>query len=131
MERLANTERIKILSALNWDYDVGVNDMLRVVDGTLLKIGPFDAQRILVRCLERLTWYRIVQLWGMDRLLVVYNDSLLKRLRSTELRSRYAFTFGVLQKEPVSASRWSPELRESMQHFLLSNRWYRTKPRLS
>jgi hypothetical protein len=130
MEGLSREDRLRLAAGLNWDYDVDVSVLLEVIDGSSLKAGPFDAQRLLVRSLERLSWHRIVALWGIDRLLAVYEPSLLSRIRSSEFRRRYAFVFGLLRNEAVPTTGWSPEMRRRMQDGLFSHRWYRAKPGL-
>ena len=46
--------------------------------------------------------------------------SILKRLKSSEFRRRYAFVFGLLRKEAVSPSGWGLEARRRMQDGLFS-----------
>ena len=102
MESLSREERLRLVASLNWDYDADPSSMLEVIDGLVLKTGPFDARRLLVLSLERLSWHRIVALWGVERLLAVYDPTVLSRIRSPEFRRRFAFVFGVLRNEVVS-----------------------------
>ena len=57
---MSRHERYELVKALNWDYQVNPEDLLAVVEGKLPKAGPFDAERLLVRSLERLTWYAVL-----------------------------------------------------------------------
>ena len=127
MEALPREDRLRLAAGLNWDYDVEAAALLEVIDGQVPEAGPFDARKLLVRSLERLSWHRIVALWGADRLLAVYDPSLLSRIRSSEFRRRYAFAFGLLRNEAVSSPGWSPEMRRRMQDGLFSHRWYRAR----
>ena len=86
LESLSREERLRLVASLNWDYDADPSSMLDVIDGLILKVEPFDARRLLVRSLERLTWHRIVALWGVERLLAVYDPMVLSRIRSTTKR---------------------------------------------
>jgi hypothetical protein len=73
METLPHEERMRLAASLNWDYEIDASELLEVIDGLTPKAGPFDAQRVLVRSLERLSWHRIVALWGIERLLAIYD----------------------------------------------------------
>ena len=100
MQLLPVEDRLRLASSLNWDYEVEAPALLAVIDGSIPKAGPFDAPRLLVRSLERLSWHRIVGLWGIQRLLAVYEPALLKRLKSSEFRRRYTCIFGFLREVP-------------------------------
>ena len=125
---MSRHERYELVKALNWDYQVNPEDLLAVVEGKIPNAGPFYAERLLVRSLERLTWYAVLNLWGLDRLLEIYKPGLLRRIRSSELRRRYEFLFRLLRNEPVSPPGWSAEMRRRIQRGILSHRWYRKWP---
>jgi hypothetical protein len=59
MEALSLDERISLAENLNWDYEIDASELLDVIDGKIPKAGPFDAPRLLVRSLERLSWHRM------------------------------------------------------------------------
>jgi len=122
------SDRLELVKRLNWDYDVEPEMLLQVIDGTMLKAGPFDADRLLVRSLERLGWYSVIALWGKTRLAGFAIDAVLPRLRSAELRKRYEFSFKLLRGEIISAAGWSPELRSRVRNGFLSHRWDRAQP---
>lgn len=122
--------RLRLAARLNWDYEVRPEELLAVIDGRIDKAGPFDRNRLLVRSLERLTWHKVVELWGADRLAAIDILPLIGRLRSRELRRRYGFVFRLLRKEAVPSSGWGPELRGRVRSGLLSNRWDRPQPRV-
>lgn len=119
--------RLRLAAGLNWDYEVRPEELLAVIDGRMEKAGPFDRDRLLVRSQERLTWLKVVELWGADRLAAVDIRPLLGRVRSPELRRRYDFVFRLLRKEVVPSSGWGPELRGRVRSGLLSHRWDRTQ----
>lgn len=61
-------DRLALVERLNWDYDVEPQQFLAVIDGAASKAGPFNAERLLVRSLERLSWYAVIALWGAERI---------------------------------------------------------------
>jgi len=82
-------------------------------------IGWFTQERILVRIFERLPWYDLVNLFGIDGLTRLLRKDVIARIRIGELREKYEFARKVLQGETVSFSGWSPEYREKIRHTLV------------
>ncbi len=54
------------LRGIIWDYDVDPDELFEVITGKREKSGPFDAERIFVRMLERLSWYELIELLGLE-----------------------------------------------------------------
>jgi hypothetical protein len=121
-------DRLELVKRLNWDYDIEPEMLLKVIDGAMMQAGPFNAERLLVRSLERLSWYSVIALWGTSRLSRFKMDAVLPRLRSSELRKRYEFAFKVLQGEIISPVGWCPELRSRVRNGFFSHRWDRAQP---
>lgn len=123
---ISKNEKIEIINSLNWDYDVSSQEMLDIVEGKKKATAVFTQEAIFIRCLERISWHRIVELWGIETIKKLYSPILLKRIRSKELRSRYDTIFRILRKEPVSIPRWGSEYCRRVQNAFLSDRWHRT-----
>jgi hypothetical protein len=123
---LTREEKLDIMRTLNWDYDVSSEEMLEVIEGSIPKAGPFDRSRLLVRSLERVSWHRLIALWGTDAVKELYTPALARRLRSPELRRTCDFAIAILRREPVSVARWGSECYKSLRDTVFSNRWYRS-----
>ena len=122
---LSREEKLKLMSSLNWDYNITHEDMLAVVEGKIEKTGPFDKTFLFVRSLERLPWHCVIGLWGVEAAKELYTEKAAARLWPKSLRRTFDFAFAVLRREPVSPAEWgSPRSRE-LQNTFLSNRWYR------
>jgi hypothetical protein len=122
---LSREEKLKLMSSLNWDYNITHEDMLAVVEGKAEKVGPFDKTFLFVRSLERLPWHCVIGLWGVEAAKELYTEKAAARLWPKSLRRTFDFAFAVLRKEPVSPTEWgSPRSRE-LQNTLFSHRWYR------
>jgi hypothetical protein len=122
-----NKEQIrKILQPIIWDYNIDPVDFFEVAVGMKDSVGFFNQEAALIRMLERLSWYDLIYLFGINKLSILLRKEIIARLRMKELREQYEFARKILQGEPVSFSGWSPEYREKIKHTLLSNRWYRT-----
>jgi len=116
----------KILKPILWDYHIDPGDFFDVAIGKKIRTGSFDQTKALIRMFERLSWYELVSLFGMDELSKLLTKEIISRIRTKELRDKYEFARKILHKETVSFSGWSLEYREKIKHRLLSNRWYRT-----
>ncbi len=58
----------KIIKRLLWDYHINPNDMLSVIRGDKEKCAHWDYNKILLRMLERLTWYDLLFMLGKEKL---------------------------------------------------------------
>lgn len=122
-----NREQIeKILKPILWDYQIDPCDFFDVAIGKKVRAGSFDQAKAMIRMLERLSWYDLVNLLGIDGLAKLLTKEIISRIRIKELRDKYEFARKILHKETVFFSGWSPEYREKIKHTLLSDRWYRT-----
>jgi hypothetical protein len=114
-----------VLKSIIWDYDVDPDELYGVVTGQRQKAGPFTFDRLFVRMLERLSWYELVDLLGMEYIKEHLTEDIIGKIRFKTLRGRYETVRKLLSGHPVSFSGWHPEYREAIKHTLLSNRWYR------
>ncbi|MBC8184820.1 hypothetical protein H8E88_27315 [candidate division KSB1 bacterium] len=120
-------ERIEyILKPILWDYRIDPSEFYQVALGKKEHVGLFNSERALLRMLERLGWYELLELFGVDILKERLTTDLISKIRIKELRHKYEFARKILQGEPVSFSGWGCDYRQRIKHTLLSNRWYRT-----
>ncbi|MBN1479886.1 hypothetical protein JXA70_06425 [candidate division KSB1 bacterium] len=120
----------KILKPVLWDYDIDALDFYHVAVGEKEHIGSFDQQRALVRIFERLDWYDILDVFGIEFVEKHLTVKITSRLRFADLRKRYDTIRRILHGEPVSFAGWSVETAERAKNAVLSNRWYSTEPAL-
>jgi hypothetical protein len=125
MNNLTTEEKLKLMQSLNWDYTDTPEDMLAVIEGRLESSGAFNREKLLVRSFERLSWYSIIDLWGIETIKKLYTPGLAKRIWPKSLRWRYDFALAVLRRESVSSARWGDEHYKQMRDTVFSNRWYR------
>ncbi|GHV91862.1 hypothetical protein AGMMS50268_23650 [Spirochaetia bacterium] len=122
---LSHEEKIEMMRSLNWDYKISPEDMLAVVEGKLESAAGFDQDRIFLRCLGRVPWYRIIALWGVDKVKELYTPKITRAIFPRELRTHYDFAIAVLRRELVSTPEWGSEYHKQLQNAFLSHRWYR------
>ncbi len=121
---------LKLLEKIVWDYRVNPSDLYAVLEGRRQRVFHFDEERILLRMMERLAWYDILDIIGIERVQQKLTPELIGKLRISELREKYERIRKILRGEPLSISGWDPEYREKIRATLLSNRWYRTEQAL-
>ncbi len=110
-----------------WDYAVDPFGLYEVVMGSGARIGHFDAERVFLRMLERLSWYDLVDLLGIDGIRARLSTHVIGLLRQKDQRERYEHIRRVLSDEAVSISGWDPRYREKVRNAVLSYRWYRAE----
>ena len=127
----AEKDRIRdIMRHVVWDYDVDPYELYEVAVGTRDAIGHFDAERVLLRMLERLSWYDVLDLLGTERLRTRLTTLLIARIRHEDVRERYEYVRRLLQGEALPLSGWDPASRAKVRDSLLSDRWYRAEQAL-
>lgn len=121
------TEIRTCLQPILWDYQLDPYEFYETALGRRERVGWFTQERALLRMLERLSWYDLIQLFGIEHLTQLLTQELVSRIRIPQLREKYELARKALQGETVSFSGWSPEYREKIRHTLLSHRWYRAQ----
>ena len=116
----------RILTQIIWDYNVKPDDLYLVLTGKKESAGPFTAEKIFIRMLERLSWYDLLDMVGIEYLRSNLTKELIGKIRFHDLKEKYEFIRKILQREAISFSGWSAEYRKKIESTLLSNRWYRT-----
>ena len=120
----------RIMKHIVWDYDIDPYQLYEVVTGRREKAGHFDAERVFLRMVERLSWYDLLDLLGIDSLRVFLTPARISKIRDETLREKYEYVGKVLHGAAVSFSGWDPESREKIRNTLLSHRWYRSRQAL-
>jgi hypothetical protein len=115
------------LKGIIWDYHVDPDDLFEVLAGKREMAGPFNAERLFVRMLERLPWYELIETLGIKYIKDRLSESIIKKIRFKTLRGRYETVRKVLSGDTLSFSGWDSEYREKIKHTLLSNRRYRAQ----
>jgi len=120
-------ERVKeILKPIIWDYDIDSELLYEVLECKRDRIGTFNKEKIIIRTLERLSWYELLELLGKEEPGKNLTEDIIQKLRFKEMQDKYEFTRKILQEEAVSYTGWSARYRKKSRHTLLSKRWYRT-----
>jgi hypothetical protein len=121
-----NERQYRCLKRLAWDYNISAEEMHAVITGKASHAGHWDFQHLLIRMLERLSWYDLLELLDRSTLEKWLVPDVLSHLRFPEQRVKYERLGKILRGEPVSFAKWGPEYHSEIKDTLFSNRWYST-----
>jgi len=118
-------EKYNTLKKIFWDYNIDLLPLNKIVNMQFDVIDKYEFDLIINRMLERLGWFDLLDILGVDLLKKILISGSINRLRSNELKDRYERIRRILYKEPLSISGWDTEYIKRIKTTLLSNRWYR------
>jgi hypothetical protein len=119
-------EKYNTLKKIFWDYNIDLLPLNKIVDMQFDVIDKYEFDLIINRMLERLGWFELLDILGVDLVKKILISGSINRLRSNELKDRYERIRRILYKEPLSISGWDTEYIKKIKTTLLSNRWYAT-----
>jgi hypothetical protein len=122
-----NKEKYDILTKIFWDYHVDKLPLNSIIMGDLQSIDKYTFNFIIVRMLERLSWYDLLEILGPENLKQILIPEIINKLHSKELRAKYEFIRKILSGEDLSFTGWGDAYYQRIKHTLFSNRWYRTQ----
>ena len=123
----AREEKLKLMRSINWDYNATPEDMLDVIEGNRDSAGAFDREGLFVRSLERLSWYNVLELFGVDLMIRLWTPELARRLRFREMREDYDYAISILRGKPLPAAEWGVRNYKPVRNPFLSHRRHRVK----
>lgn len=121
---MTNEEKKKILEAIFWDYDARRLPLDKIINREYDAIEKYEIRLAFNRMLERLNWYDLLDIVGIELIKLHLTNDAIGRLRNDELKDRYERIRRILFKEPLSFSGWDAEYIKRIKSTLLSNRWY-------
>ncbi|MCL5031292.1 MAG: hypothetical protein M1480_20000 [Bacteroidetes bacterium] len=117
-------EKYNTLKKIFWDYNIDLLPLNKIVNMQFNVIDKYEFDLIINRMLERLGWFDLLDILGVDLLKKILISGSINRLRSKELKDRYERIRRILYKEPLPLSGWDSEYIKRIKTTLLSNRWY-------
>ena len=117
-------EKHIILKRIFWDYNINLLNLDKIAALQLDEIDRYELDMIINRMLERLSWFDLLDILGVDLLKKILASGSINRLRSNELKDRYERIRRILFKEPLPLSGWDTEYIKRIKTTLLSNRLY-------
>ncbi len=117
-------EKKKLLKTIFWDYDTSSLPLDKIINKEYNSVDEYEFRMVFNRMLERLNWYDLLDLMGVDLLKVHLTNDAISGLRSKELKDKYERIRRILFEEPLSLSGWDAEYIKRIRYTLLSNRWY-------
>jgi hypothetical protein len=127
---ITREEKLDLMKSLNWYALDTPEEMLAVIEGTSESSGTFDTAKLFVKSLERLRWYSIIGLWGVENIKKLYTEDLANRIWPKSRRKEYDIAIGLLREDAIPTPRWGDGTLEQTWGSLLSNRWHCSEQRL-
>lgn len=119
-------KKYSLLKSIFWDYNTELLPLHKIIERDLKSIDEYELQLILKRMLERLSWYDLLDVLGIDLLKEIITPALIGKLRNKDFRDRYERIRRILFKESLPFSGWDPQYRKRIESTVLSHRWNRT-----
>jgi hypothetical protein len=119
---MSTEEKYKILKSIVWDYNAEQLSLDKLISGDINSIDEYEFKFILNRMLERLNWYELIDILGIDILKKLLTPETINKLRNKELRERYERIRRILYKESLPFTGWDPEYRKRIKATVLSHR---------
>ena len=82
-------KQYRCLKRISWDYDISPEEMLAVIRGEELNAGHWDQDDLLVRMLERLSWYDLLEFYSPETLAEKLVPGFIQRVCPEEKRETY------------------------------------------
>lgn len=120
-------EKYNTLKKIFWDYNIDLLPLNKIVNMQFDDIDKYEFDLIVNRMLERLSWYELLEILGLELIKKFLTTETISKIRFTELRDKYEFIRKILSGETVSFTGWGDEYYQQIKHTLFSNRWYSTK----
>ena len=121
---MSREEVNKILRSVVWDYNIEPYELYMIALEQCSEKGFLSKENILLRFIQRLSWYEIQSLFTLDYLKNNLTPLILKRIRNKQIKHRYELILKVLRGEALSFTGWDSENRERIKSAILSNRRY-------
>ena len=118
--------KIRCLKRINWDYTISIEDMFAVINGKKSQAGHWTREDLLLRMLERLSWYDLLDFFPPEKIAQKLRPPLLDKIHNEEKRAKYERLGKILRNEPVSFTKWGAGYSAECRDTLFSNRWYST-----
>jgi hypothetical protein len=112
------------IKSVYWDYNVDPVEIYLTIIGRRNVDGFFTKEKILLRLIERLSWYELIDLLGKEYLTKNLNKTIIEKIRNPQIRNKYESIRKILQGEAVSTAGWSDQNRKRLKASILSDRRY-------
>jgi len=117
-------EKYIVLKKIFWDYHTEKLPLEKIINGDFHSVDDYSFNLIIVRMFERLNWYDLIEILGLNKIRQLLTVDTIAKLHFTELRDKYEFLRKVLSGEDVSFTGWGDAYYQQIKHTLFSNRWY-------
>jgi len=91
MNTLSDPKIKDMLSRLYWDVEVEPDQLHRLLNGEIERIGHVDILNLYYRMLMTFDWYTILRIVPNDKLGELLSDPVLDRIRFRDLKEKFLY----------------------------------------
>lgn len=124
---MSDNEKYTKLQRLFWDYNITTELLNIIIDRQFEKLDKYTHDLIFKRMLERLDWYDILDIAGVEQIKKVLHSEMIQKLRNKELKVKYEKVRQILFGEPLPSTGWDTDFIKRVKSSVLSDRWYCSK----
>jgi hypothetical protein len=95
-----------LLKRVVWDYNLDPVLLFRISSGENSPIGYFTKEKALARIFERLQWYDLIELYGINFIRDNLTAGVINKIHNQEIRRKYELVRDYLQGKAVSFPGW-------------------------
>jgi len=81
-----------------WDYNFEEEELQRLLSGEVKRAGHLDREGLYSRILMSAGWYNILEIIGVGQIQEALSESVLKRIKSKELKRKLRGAKRILSK---------------------------------
>lgn len=101
---MTDSEKYNTIKKIFWDYNIDLLPLKKIAEGSFDTIDKYDFDLIINRMLERLTWFQLIDILGIDMIKKILDEERIKKLRNNELKERYEQIRRLLFNEALPVS---------------------------
>ena len=91
-------ERLNLMRALMWDYNIPPEVCLDVLEGKVKMAGHYTEATLFRKLLESYRWFTVLKVIPPERIFELLTDDVINTLRFKSLSERYVFIRKELQR---------------------------------
>ena len=96
--QLDKEHKERLLKQIVWDYNIPVEDIKAVLEGTRSSAGHYTREMLFKKLIESYPWFTIIQLFTPEEIKVLLTKDVVSKLRTPSLRKKYEFIQKRLQE---------------------------------
>lgn len=121
-DSITTEKKEELLKKIFWELNVSGKELYQILTGEREGFISLNREKIFIRMLERLGWYEIIDIIGIEKTKQMFSRETISKLRHSDLKEKYEFIRKVLSGETISFTGWGDQYYQEIKHTLFSHR---------